>query len=135
MYFVKGDPGAGKTTLLREATALLGPARTTALSAALLWHAARGECVDELAGLAAALTSQRCGAEQAGRAVSRLLSVGHTSGAALALGLVAAAETALHAETAGPVIVLAGQVRAKPLASFKRKNLVTSLGEMASFGE
>jgi hypothetical protein len=38
-------------------------------------------------------------------------------------------------DLAVPVFVLAGQVRAKPLASFKRKNLVTSLGEMASFGE
>jgi hypothetical protein len=81
---------------LREATAMLAPARTTALSAALLWHAARGECIDELAAVAAVLTSQgRPGPEQAGRAVSRLLSVGHTSGAALALGLVIAAESAL----------------------------------------
>jgi hypothetical protein len=79
-------------TALREAVAVLAPARTTALSAALLWHAARGECIDELAGLAAVLTSQRCRAELAGRALSRLLSVGHTSGAALALGLVTAAE-------------------------------------------
>jgi hypothetical protein len=79
-------------TALREAVAVQAPARTTALSAALLWHAVRGECIDELAGLAAVLTSQRCGAEQAGRAVSRLLSVGHTSGAALAFGLVTAAE-------------------------------------------
>jgi hypothetical protein len=84
---------------LREATALLAPARTTALSAALLWHAARGECIDELAGLAAVLTSQRrCGAEHAARAVSRLLSVGHTSGAALALGLLIAAESALSVQ-------------------------------------
>jgi hypothetical protein len=94
-------------TALREATEVLAPARTTALSAALLWHAARGECIDELAGLAAVLTSQRCGAEQAGRAVSRLLSVGHTSGAALALGLVTAAESMLHAQA-----VLAGWDRA-----------------------
>jgi hypothetical protein len=84
---------------LREATAVLAPARTTALSAALLWHAARGECIDELAGLAAVLTSQcRPGPEQAGPAVSALLSVGHSSGAALALGLVTAAQYAL-AET------------------------------------
>jgi hypothetical protein len=81
---------------LREAIAVLAPARTTALSAALLWHAARGECIDELAGLAAVLTRQRWrGPEQAGPAVSALLSVGHTSGAALALGLVTAAERAL----------------------------------------
>lgn len=82
---------------LRQVTAVLAPARTTALSAALLWHAARGECIDELAALAAVLTGQRrCGPDQAQGAVSRLLSVGHTSGAALALGLVIAAESALH---------------------------------------
>jgi hypothetical protein len=86
-------------TALREATAVLAPARTTALSAALLWHAARGECIDELASLAVVLTSQgRCLPDEAGRAVSRLLSVGHTSGAALALGLVTAAESALRAQ-------------------------------------
>jgi hypothetical protein len=84
---------------LRHAVAVLAPARTTALSAALLRHAARGECLDELAAVAAVLTSQPpCRSELAGtgRAVGRLLSVGHTSGAALALGLVLAAESALH---------------------------------------
>jgi Protein of unknown function (DUF2877) len=91
---------------LRQAIAVLAPARTTALSAALLWHAARGECIDELAAVAAVLTGQRLSGpevsspelgrpEEPGRAVSRLLSVGHTSGAALALGLVIAAENAV----------------------------------------
>jgi hypothetical protein len=81
---------------LRRAIADLAPARTTALSAALLWHAARGECIDELAAVAAALTGQRPGAgpEEPGRAVRRLLAVGHTSGAALTLGLVIAAGSA-----------------------------------------
>jgi hypothetical protein len=84
---------------LRHAISALAPARTTALSAALLWHAARGECIDELAAVAAVLTGQPAelgGREQAGRAVSRLLSVGHSSGAALATGLVIAAERALQ---------------------------------------
>jgi len=97
--FLAGAAAFGiDATALREAIAVLAPARTTALSTALLWHAARGECIDVLAGLAAALTSQPRGAEQAGLAVSRLLSVGHTSGAALALGLVTAAKTALRAQ-------------------------------------
>jgi len=88
---------------LREAIAALAPARTTALSAALLWHAARGECIDELASVAAVLTSQRPGGpERAGIAVSRLLSVGHTSGSALALGLVTAAESALRSTVTTP---------------------------------
>jgi hypothetical protein len=80
---------------LRHAIGVLAPARTTALSAALLRHAARGECIDELAAVAAVLTGQPSALavrQQAGR----LLSVGHSSGAALALGLVIAAERALQ---------------------------------------
>jgi hypothetical protein len=96
---------------LRQAIEVLAPARTTALSAALLWHAARGECIDELAAVAAVLTGHgrsrpELGSpdlcrpevsrpEEARRAIGRLLSVGHTSGAALALGLVIAAEHAV----------------------------------------
>ena len=72
------------------ATAALAPVRTTALSAALLWHAARGECVDEVAAVAAALS----GRLDVDAALRRLLDVGHTSGAALAAGLVLAAEAA-----------------------------------------
>jgi hypothetical protein len=75
---------------IRAAIEELAPARTTALSAALLWHAARGECIDEVAAVAALLTDRGHGS-----AVSRLLSVGHSSGAALALGLLTAAERAL----------------------------------------
>ena len=104
---------------LREATAVLAPGRTTALSAALLWHAARGECIDELAAVAAALTSYgRPEPRQAADALRRLLSVGHTSGAALALGLVTAAELALRAqpllaETVSAETVLAETVLAE----------------------
>jgi hypothetical protein len=89
---------------LRQAVADLALARTTALSAALLWHAARGECIDELAAVAAVLTGQRSG--DSGRALSRLLSIGHTSGAALALGLVIAAESAVGRQ---PVLAKKGQ--------------------------
>jgi hypothetical protein len=98
--FLAGAAAFGlDTAALREAIAVLAPARTTALSAALLWHAARGECIDEVAAVAAILTShQRIAPEQAGRALGRLRSVGHTSGAALALGLVTAAGSALHAQ-------------------------------------
>jgi Protein of unknown function (DUF2877) len=83
----------GPAGSLRAAVAALGPARTTALSAALLRHAARGECIGEVAALAAALT----GAGPVESAASRLLGVGHTSGTALALGLVLAAESAVRA--------------------------------------
>lgn len=71
--------------------------RTTAISAALLDHAARGHCIPEVAGLLAAL-------ERADSDVSaarhRLLAVGHSSGAAL-----------LHGVYAGLEVVGAGSVR------------------------
>ena len=91
---------------LPDAIAALAPSRTTALSAALLAHATRGECVPEAAAFAAALT----GTAAVEPALHRLLRVGHTSGAALALGLVLAAERTLAAEPTGTggVIAMAG---------------------------
>src|SRR5262249_20151283 len=58
----------------------LGAPRPPAVSAALLRHAARGECIPELAALV----------EGAPGALRRLLRVGHTSGAGLAWGVRAA---------------------------------------------
>jgi hypothetical protein len=85
----------GPAGSLAAAVDSLGPAQTTALSAALLRHAARGECIGEVAALAAALTA----GGPVESAASRLLGVGHTSGTALALGLVLAAESA-HSKSA-----------------------------------
>jgi hypothetical protein len=73
--------------------------RTTLVSAAILRHAARGECVPELAGVVTALGSD----ETAGlyRAWARLRRIGHSSGAGLAQGVLAAlAATGLPAEPA-----------------------------------
>jgi Protein of unknown function (DUF2877) len=98
--FVLGARAFGLDTGVAHARiAALAPARTTALSAALLWHAARGECIDEVAAVVAQLAG--AGSDGAGckTAVSRLLAVGHTSGAALATGLVAAAAAARRAST------------------------------------
>jgi hypothetical protein len=85
-------------TGIRAAITALGPARTTALSAALLWHAARGECIGELAAVAAVLTSQSDGGitghQELEPALARLLAIGHTSGPALAAGLATAATAA-----------------------------------------
>jgi hypothetical protein len=75
---------------MRAVTAALAPGRTTALSAALLWHAARGDCIDQVAAVVAALT----GRGHPEPALGRLLAVGHTSGAALGVGLTAAAAEA-----------------------------------------
>jgi hypothetical protein len=60
--------------------------RTTALSAALLRHARAGECVPELAAVIVGLGA----ATPLGPALTALLRVGHTSGAALAAGVLRA---------------------------------------------
>jgi hypothetical protein len=77
---------------LRRAVLRRAPDATTALSAALLWHAARGECTDETAAVVSALSGR--GAPEV--ALAGLVAVGHTSGAALAWGLTAAAQRALQ---------------------------------------
>jgi Protein of unknown function (DUF2877) len=77
-----GALGAPRFAPLGATVRALAPERTTFVSAALLRHAARGECVPQLAAL---LT----GAPRAG-AVDALLGVGHTSGAGLAIGVLAA---------------------------------------------
>jgi len=112
--FLAGATAFGvEAAALRSGIAALAPSRTTTLSAALLWHAARGECIDEVAALAATLTSRTHGCLSGGviappdrhsrtrHAVSRLVSVGHSSGAALACGLLAAAEAALARREVG----------------------------------
>lgn len=74
---------------LAEEVARLAPTRTTALSAALLRHAAVGHAAPSVTSVADALT----GAGQDGdldAALGRLLAVGDTSGTALAHGLLRA---------------------------------------------
>ncbi|HEY3006735.1 MAG TPA: DUF2877 domain-containing protein [Micromonosporaceae bacterium] len=63
------------------------PAATTAVSAALLRHAARGECIPELADLLAAVAGGRDTGGLA-RAAGALLAVGHCSGAGLVHGVI-----------------------------------------------
>ena len=78
---------------LAAEVARLAPTRTTALSAALLRHAAAGRAVPTLTAVADALT----GAGEDGdleTALARLLRVGDTSGTALAHGLLRAARIA-----------------------------------------
>jgi Protein of unknown function (DUF2877) len=65
---------------------------TTALSAQLLRHAVAGECIPECADVVAMLT----GGAAARDADGRLVSVGATSGSALAVGLLMAARAALR---------------------------------------
>lgn len=89
--FGRPVPGAlaAVTTLARSAT--------TALSARLLEHAALGECVPQVADAVAALLGQ-CASRDA---FTSLLAVGHTSGAALAFGLVSAAARPVPARLNG----------------------------------
>jgi Protein of unknown function (DUF2877) len=75
--------GSPRRRPLARRVRALAPTRTTAVSAALLWHAARGECVPELADLLAAPDD--------GARADALLRVGHSSGAGLAQGVLAAA--------------------------------------------
>ncbi len=77
------SPAAGRLAAAVDAAAR---GRTTAVSAALLTHAARGECVPQLADL---LHAARDG-DRLDAAVESLLRVGHTSGAGLAHGVLAA---------------------------------------------
>lgn len=70
--------------------AATAPGRTTTLSAALLGHAARGEVADPVAVLLRAIT----GSGEVAVAMTRLLAVGHHSGADLAAGVLLAAEVA-----------------------------------------
>jgi len=76
---------------VRRAAAERAPQATSALSAQLLRHAARGEAVRELIDLAAALTHPDATLSVV---TARLLQVGHTSGAALAWGVLLAGEHA-----------------------------------------
>lgn len=77
--------GALRTLIIREAAS-----RTTTLSAALLRHAAAGEAIPQVSRLLDALAEGRDLAET----VEALLAVGHSSGAALAAGVLTAARSA-----------------------------------------
>lgn len=78
-----GIPAVGVRALVHTEAA----SRTTTLSAALLRHAAAGEAIPQVCGLFDALAGQR----PLDAALAELLAVGHSSGAALASGVVSAA--------------------------------------------
>jgi hypothetical protein len=75
---------------LQTDVAAQAPGRTTTLSSALLRHAAAGETIPQVEGLIDALVGRR----PLTRALAQLREVGHTSGAGLAAGVVAAAVAA-----------------------------------------
>ena len=75
---------------LRDLVRAEATRRTTTLSAALLLHAAEGETIPQVNALLDALH----GARPLRAALASLLDVGHTSGAALAAGVLVAARSA-----------------------------------------
>jgi hypothetical protein len=70
--------GDGRADALADEVDALAPARTTFVSAALLKHAGRGECIPELAAVLGAPSRASFAA---------LLRVGHSSGSGLAQGM------------------------------------------------
>jgi hypothetical protein len=81
---------------LRAAVFDAAPARTTALSAALLRCASRGESIPQVSAFVLALSGHATSRGRWDDALGELEQVGHTSGAALAAGVVAAARAAME---------------------------------------
>jgi hypothetical protein len=81
-----GAPAAGS---LAAAVAASAPTATTKVSVALLRHAARGECIPQLADLLEAVShgTDSGAASPLPRAAGALLAVGHCSGAGLLHGV------------------------------------------------
>jgi hypothetical protein len=79
--------GAPAARLLAAAVAASAPDATTTVSVALLRHAARGECIPQLADLLEAVAHGADSASPLPRAAGALLAVGHCSGAGLLHGV------------------------------------------------
>jgi hypothetical protein len=79
---------------LRTAVLEAAPARTTDLSAALLRCACRGESIPQVSALLSALSEVTSRAHALDDALVKLCRVGHSSGASMANGVVAAAKVA-----------------------------------------
>jgi len=88
---------------LRTAVLDAAPAGTTDLSAALLGCAGRGESIPEVSALVRAFSKATGSARSVDDALGALGRVGHTSGAALATGVVAAAQVAARVGRRGRV--------------------------------
>ncbi|MEO6826349.1 MAG: DUF2877 domain-containing protein [Microbacteriaceae bacterium] len=84
-------------------TALLRATRnTTTLSAALLRYAGRGETIPQIARLLHSLSSASEPSEAALEALTRVLAIGHTSGTAMATGVLAACRSRLSRDPSVP---------------------------------
>ncbi len=105
--------GAPAARALGEAVTAAAPGATTTVSAALLNHAARGECIPQLADLIGAVAGG--GPDPAAGALPRtagaLLAVGHCSGAGLLHGVLVGFAIA-HSHLSDRVVPLARAVAA-----------------------
>lgn len=90
LYGTQANPLARATRRVGASIAALARDATTSMSAALLTHAAQGAVAAPVGDLLHALTGRRA----PNPALERLLTVGHTSGRDLAVGLLAGAELA-----------------------------------------
>lgn len=81
---------------LRAVVLAAAPPRTTDLSAALLRCACRGESIPQVSAMLSALSGLSTQNAQLDDALAELIRVGHTSGLALATGVVAAAKAAVR---------------------------------------
>jgi hypothetical protein len=105
--------GAPAATALGAAVAQAAPDATTTVSVALLRHAARGECIPQLADLIEAIGGDESGLP---RATGGLLAVGHCSGAGLLHGVLVALAIA-HQRLAVGVLSSAAATRAATAAA------------------
>ena len=110
-----GAPAAGP---LGAAVTAAAPDATTTVSVALLRHAARGECVPQLADLLDAVAGSGVASSGLGpaagalpRAAGALLAVGHCSGAGLLHGVLVGLAIA-HSRLAGGVLAVSPAVAA-----------------------
>jgi hypothetical protein len=83
----------------RDAVLEAAPGGTTDLSAALLRCAARGEAIPEVSALLTALSQRADSSRALDGALRRLGRIGHTSGTALAAGVLAAGQAATESQS------------------------------------
>lgn len=81
--------------LTRVVTAAAG-SNTTTLSAALLQYASQGETLPQISRLLQALSRELGPREDALDALARVVAIGHTSGTAMAIGVLAACQSSLR---------------------------------------
>lgn len=120
--------GAPAASVLAAAVTEAAPDATTTVSVALLRHAARGECIPQLADLLEAIAAGENGLP---RAAGGLLAVGHCSGAGLLHGVLVALAIA-HQRLALGVLSTSAASRAATAASLSAASLSAAAAATAA---